>query len=113
MTSSQVIEKTHRGCEIVKNQVLADIADFSIPVKVERKRWIEWTADRLQEMGFEAMAGECRKGLHLYEHARVVAFETLYQQGGYHTPHLCLPICLEGEEFANYWRAVAIAATAH
>ena len=107
--AAEVIEKTRRGSDILHKQVQHDIHHFSIAVKIERTVWVAWLSEEFAKRGCDAMSKEVSKHT-LYAHAKHLAFDILYELGGYEVPHLCIPHVLESGEALNYWRAIAIAA---
>lgn len=112
MSHEAILEKTRYGAAIVNTQVRSDIASFSIPVKIERDVWRTWMGEQFDKMGMTAMARDVLCGIKPATHARVIAFETLYELGGYSCPHLCHPAFLQGDDELTYWRAIAIAKNA-
>jgi hypothetical protein len=107
-----ITDKVRRSDDILRKQVQADIHHFSIAVKVDRTAWAAWLSEEFAKRGCTAMSKEVGTGT-LYSHAKALAFDILYELGGYETPHLCIPHVLDSGEALNYWRAIAIAANSH
>lgn len=110
-SADEVIEKTRHGAEMLRRQIQSDIRNFSLPVKIERYAWAKWLSEQFAARGCDAMSREVGVAT-LLPHAKALAFDILYDLGGYNTPELCVSALLDKDNQLAYWRAIAIAANA-